>query len=106
MADLKVRWHVSRPGAVRLVHVPKWPAQPTEPPPSARRTGTADMRWAAPRWRRGVVMRADVDVAPSSPEPPPPTHPPILSRIRTRDVNLLASDGIGRPLSANPNHSR
>ena len=49
--------------------------QRNEPPPSARRTGTADMRWAAPRWRRGVVMRADVDVAPSSPEPPPPTHP-------------------------------
>ena len=76
MADLKARWHVSRPGAVRLVHVPKWPAQPTEPPPSARRTGTADVRWAAPRWRRGRgVMRADVDVAPSSTEPPPPTHP-------------------------------
>jgi len=70
-------------------------------------TGTADMRRAGGRlqvqvaWR---VMRADVDVAPSSTESPhhPPTpmaiHP-LLSLIRTRDVNLLASDGIGRPLS-------
>ena len=84
---------MSRPGAVRLVHVPKWPAQPTEPPPSARRTGTADMRWAAPRWRRGVVMRADVDVPPSSTEPPPPTHPGAKLDDRATGVGCTSSTG-------------